>query len=532
MFESVLPDSILSDYVESGQILEKIDIYSESIVRELNINREEANLKVLMESGTDSDLSYLLEEAESSFLTKAKATLSKIIKTVSDFIKKVIKTAKEKYGESKINALIESIRKKIDKNPSIANEVITTIDVDKIEEASEKLIDACNSAINSIEIDEEDDEKAREVYKKCQEIEEEYNKKMEKSKKGKEISIKASLNELKQILSDLKSGDVNKTDFINIPDKASQIYTSIAIKLNSLIGKVNKEKWAGKLSYISNAIKKIKEKIGSKLRKEKDVSENVDITLALTFGENPELELYRDTIESVFESVYIDSIPDEVVDESFSDETVDNYFSEGANLDARRFYKEFRKEYKITMKKAKKCIKQKNYSEAEKQIAKIEKSVKRATLMVKSCDSTIGSAIIGYFTNFTITFKRDLLLCLIPLVGIGIQGIVNFVEKTIGIVNSIVDSTRNKQKINADNFNLYKNQLLTQLGYCENAIARTKSALKQIKRSEKKIKKESVDFNPYSEVVNDFFESVLIENYDGYDLIDEVSNIFGYKGLF
>ena len=41
-----------------------------------------------------------------------------------------------------------------------------------------------------------------------------------------------------------------------------------------------------------------------------------------------------------------------------------------------------------------------------------------------------------------------------------------------------------------------------------------------------------MDFNPYSEVVNDFFESVLIENYDEYDLIDEVSNIFGSKGLF
>ena len=47
------------DYNDVDIMLQKVDIYIESIYREYMINTEESELKVMTESGTDEDLAFL-----------------------------------------------------------------------------------------------------------------------------------------------------------------------------------------------------------------------------------------------------------------------------------------------------------------------------------------------------------------------------------------------------------------------------------------------------------------------------------------
>ena len=102
---SIFLGEIQEDYNNLDIMIQKIDIYIESMYREYMINREESELKVMTESGTDDDLTFLYEEAQKSFSEKASRTMKKIIDSVSTFVNKVITTIKEKYANSKLNFL-------------------------------------------------------------------------------------------------------------------------------------------------------------------------------------------------------------------------------------------------------------------------------------------------------------------------------------------------------------------------------------------------------------------------------------------
>ena len=54
-------NSLINDGYECALTMEKCNIFAESVIREYNINCEEAELKVLKESGTDEDFKYLRE---------------------------------------------------------------------------------------------------------------------------------------------------------------------------------------------------------------------------------------------------------------------------------------------------------------------------------------------------------------------------------------------------------------------------------------------------------------------------------------
>ena len=54
----------------------------EIAMMEAAINIEEGEYKCMLESGTDSDLDYVLEEAKEGFIGKVKAAIDKIIEAV------------------------------------------------------------------------------------------------------------------------------------------------------------------------------------------------------------------------------------------------------------------------------------------------------------------------------------------------------------------------------------------------------------------------------------------------------------------
>ena len=70
-------DSFEDDIRDADLIFHKINIFVESSFRDLEINQAESELKVLQESGTNEDLSYLYQEAAKDYAEKAKATIKK-----------------------------------------------------------------------------------------------------------------------------------------------------------------------------------------------------------------------------------------------------------------------------------------------------------------------------------------------------------------------------------------------------------------------------------------------------------------------
>ena len=78
------------------------------------------------------------------------------------------------------------------------------------------------------------------------------------------------------------------------------------------------------------------------------------------------------------------------------------------SLDTRAYFKKFRITYKINLKEM-------NFTDAKQKIDETKRELKMTKNYIKSCDSTIGSIIFGFFTSAIPYWKRNLLLALIPI---------------------------------------------------------------------------------------------------------------------
>ena len=74
--------------------IKKADIFTEASYKNLEINRQEADLKVLTESGTYDDLNYLYEAASEGFVNKVKKAIEKIADSLVEFIDKIVTKVK------------------------------------------------------------------------------------------------------------------------------------------------------------------------------------------------------------------------------------------------------------------------------------------------------------------------------------------------------------------------------------------------------------------------------------------------------
>lgn len=82
--------------------------------------------------------------------------------------------------------------------------------------------------------------------------------------------------------------------------------------------------------------------------------------------------------------------------ESFDE---DDVLEEGANLDARKAFKAYLKEYKEYAKSLKKNVKEEDYSSAKKDLNKMKNCVDKMEKEIKDQDYNVGSAIFGYFAT-------------------------------------------------------------------------------------------------------------------------------------
>lgn len=143
-------ECFMEETLEFEKQLNKVDVFIEASYRELNINYQESEIKVLKENGTDDDLSYLMEEAQASFKERAKATLKKIPEMLREWYAKM----KEKFIDF-INSIKEAkvlvtIKEKIKKDPKVANTTVETTDDESYEKEMDKHTDKIKSIITKI----------------------------------------------------------------------------------------------------------------------------------------------------------------------------------------------------------------------------------------------------------------------------------------------------------------------------------------------------------------------------------------------
>ena len=189
---------------------------------------------------------------------------------------------------------------------------------------------------------------------------------------------------------------------------------------------------------------------------------------------------------------YFDNISDEVeisvyehLGGDITDFLSDEVYIEGANLDTRKYYKQYKKDFKVLQRRLKKQVKERDYKNARKTLKECDKKITEGIKIVEDCGeySTSGSFIFSLFTGFLPNFGRNIAISLIPLCGIGIVNALNLYDFIIGTVNSIKRSNKKGEGISLDNFNIYRNNLIEKMKRMKRSIKKYDHILSDIHKA-------------------------------------------------
>lgn len=134
-------NSLINDGYECALEMEKTNIFAEACFREYNINCQEAELKVVKESGTNDDLIYLQEAAKDGLIVKLKRAIQKLILSLKEYIGKVVDKIKVTYASKKAQDTIKKLEELSKTNPKIKKIKIQVHDVDKEQKVIQEAID-------------------------------------------------------------------------------------------------------------------------------------------------------------------------------------------------------------------------------------------------------------------------------------------------------------------------------------------------------------------------------------------------------
>ena len=120
-----------SIYEELSDICLRGKLAMEESFREYENNLEESQLKVLSESGTYDDLSYLYEAAGNGMIEKLKNIIKKIKDSIIKGVTKMRDAVKSFFTKSNAEKALKDAAKAAAKNPKVKNAKVSIIDVDK-----------------------------------------------------------------------------------------------------------------------------------------------------------------------------------------------------------------------------------------------------------------------------------------------------------------------------------------------------------------------------------------------------------------
>lgn len=119
----------ISDRFDSKSM--RVDAFVESAIREFNINKEEAELKVLVESGTEDDMIYYYEEANDGAVSKIKKAITAIIEAFKEFCSNLKSKVVRLICNAQSKTTLQKLKKKVKLNPFLAKKKVKVIDKTK-----------------------------------------------------------------------------------------------------------------------------------------------------------------------------------------------------------------------------------------------------------------------------------------------------------------------------------------------------------------------------------------------------------------
>lgn len=192
-----------------------------------------------------------------------------------------------------------------------------------------------------------------------------------------------------------------------------------------------------------------------------------------------------------FQESVLDDISDEVeisVYEHFGGDITDflseNVYTEGANLDTRKYFKQYKKDFKVLQRRLKKQVKEREYKEARKTLKECDKKLTEGIKKMIDCGEYAdgGSFAFSIFAGALPNLGRNLALSLIPLCGMGIASALNLYDFIVSTVNSI-KRTWKKDGLSLDNFNTYRNILIEKMKTMKKSLKKYDRILNDIQKA-------------------------------------------------
>ncbi len=192
-------------------------------------------------------------------------------------------------------------------------------------------------------------------------------------------------------------------------------------------------------------------------------------------------EFYFDDISDTVELATYESLGGDIDDYLYED-----FYTEGANLDARAYFKQYKREFKVLTKRLKQQVKSYNYDDARKTLKECDDKITEGIEKVQAIDyGDMGSFIFSLFSGFLPNLGRTMALSLIPFVGVGVAQAVSLYDKFFALVNSIKRTVEKGEEITLDNFNMYKNLLIQKMKNMKQSIKKYYAVLGTVEKADK-----------------------------------------------
>lgn len=127
LFQEAAVDSLVMDKDFDIRMM-KLDSFTEAVDRELSINLAQAELKCMMEDGTDDDKAYLESAAEDGALAKLKKMIQAVIDAWKAWISQKKTKVISKICSAEARSILAKTEKRVKLNPILARKKVEVMD--------------------------------------------------------------------------------------------------------------------------------------------------------------------------------------------------------------------------------------------------------------------------------------------------------------------------------------------------------------------------------------------------------------------
>lgn len=393
----------------------KLQLFNEAAKREFELNKQQAEIKVLKESGTQSDLNMLYEAAEEGLINKMQRSLKAAIEALKEFIKKIIDKIKSIFQSKQGKETLDKMEDICNKNPNVKNQKIEITDIDKEQKCLQKGIDKLSGIIAKIkgghnkdsfnkEIDDVIEETNRERAKiiaigagitvtvgAAIALIKKYTKTSEDIGKNAIYAVdkNSELNEINDVMSNISGTDIDDDEAL----QAAKLGNDKVIKAKNAQINLCKERMSSVLNFIKTTGNKLRGKVISRdLEKEMNEStEYIDVSIDSSL----------DDVNDVAVESYLESLYNEVIVESGTGDIKDEL-------------RKMTTDYRELQKKIKSSIKEKKLDDAIKYIDEADKILDKSEKVVTSVVTSEVTDNMVYFLKVLATdFVSDAVLKLL-----------------------------------------------------------------------------------------------------------------------